>query len=732
MNWKLLGRLLLDWAIVAIGVLGSILCLCTNPEFGLPTPQLLWFLVPLLSMSFCLLFSRRRGGIYALVLLGMLALMGLLLRRELAESFRCLWGVLGRFYANGYDQVLNLLPRDPVSPAGTEPALLTLALLQCYLCALAVSRWQRSFPAALALLVGIVPCYVLRDTPPLLLPLLAAVFSLLVQIFSQSVRRRASGEEPKAMLQAALLGAGLLGALLLLFPQEGYKPPISWEDLARRMEHWTQERNNQGNITAGLSGNPEQVDLASLGALPSHQSPALYVRSSGGGTLYLRGSGYTDFDGTHWLRGPIQSWPTQVVFPRLGMNDAEDLTLSIETVNREALLYTTYELVSLPTGGILEGDAYVRNAEGRLRYSLRYVPENDPQGTDPDYQQWVRENCLALPERTREGVLAWWEVQRQVYFSDPEAKVADPEALEAWQISATAWQVAQAVSNCAVYSRNPAPMPEGADFCSWFLNEAEEGYCVHYATACAALLRALGIPARYVSGYVCSVLPNHTITVTNLHAHAWVEFYTGRQWLRLEPTPQDATEFTGSIDSPGSSPVDPAETLPAVTMAETEPPESSQEPGESESLVPSEPPASTEAPATEPQAPGPGETQEAEAPNLLWLWILLGVLTPPALLALRRTLALNRWERQLQKAPANLRARLIYRRILALHRHGKYGRFPIPPEAKPLAQKASFSQHSLEPEELDFLRQCLDQQRQHLREKSLWRRFYCKYILALC
>ena len=43
---------------------------------------------------------------------------------------------------------------------------------------------------------------------------------------------------------------------------------------------------------------------------------------------------------------------------------------------------------------------------------------------------------------------------------------------------------------------------DSEDFAIWFLTEADTGYCIHFATAAVVLLRAAGIPARYVDGYV--------------------------------------------------------------------------------------------------------------------------------------------------------------------------------------------------------------------------------------
>ena len=43
---------------------------------------------------------------------------------------------------------------------------------------------------------------------------------------------------------------------------------------------------------------------------------------------------------------------------------------------------------------------------------------------------------------------------------------------------------------------------DGTDPIEYFLTESHEGYCVHFASAGTLLLRKLGVPARYASGYV--------------------------------------------------------------------------------------------------------------------------------------------------------------------------------------------------------------------------------------
>lgn len=90
-------------------------------------------------------------------------------------------------------------------------------------------------------------------------------------------------------------------------------------------------------------------------------------------------------------------------------------------------------------------------------------------------------------------------------------------------------------------------LPEDRDFVDWFLFEQQSGYCTSYATAMAVMLRLLGIPTRYVEGYVLpEIEPDEDVfRVTNRFAHAWTEVYLeGFGWMSFEPTPgfADATE----------------------------------------------------------------------------------------------------------------------------------------------------------------------------------------------
>ena len=77
----------------------------------------------------------------------------------------------------------------------------------------------------------------------------------------------------------------------------------------------------------------------------------------------------------------------------------------------------------------------------------------------------------------------------------------------------------------------------------YFLQNSQSGHCEFFATATVLLLRSQGIPARYVTGFICEEKSSYGdyYIVRTSHAHAWCEAYLRdeKKWITVDPTPED-------------------------------------------------------------------------------------------------------------------------------------------------------------------------------------------------
>lgn len=72
-----------------------------------------------------------------------------------------------------------------------------------------------------------------------------------------------------------------------------------------------------------------------------------------------------------------------------------------------------------------------------------------------------------------------------------------------------------------------------------FLDRKLDGHCQYFATATVLLLRAMGVPARYTTGYYVHESPEpNTWIVRQRDAHAWAEVWTDKDgWSTFDTTP---------------------------------------------------------------------------------------------------------------------------------------------------------------------------------------------------
>ena len=89
------------------------------------------------------------------------------------------------------------------------------------------------------------------------------------------------------------------------------------------------------------------------------------------------------------------------------------------------------------------------------------------------------------------------------------------------------------------YTRD-LPATAGQATLQYFLFERQAGHCEYFSTAMVVLLRAIGIEARNVNGFLggqWSDFGNYLV-VTQNEAHSWVEvWFPGYGWVTFDPTP---------------------------------------------------------------------------------------------------------------------------------------------------------------------------------------------------
>ena len=502
---------------------------------------------------------------------------------------------------------------------------------------------------------------------------------------------------------------GILVCLTLLFPREGYVQP-GWAAQLRDellSLDWFEGNGPGAGDPAGPSGAgtmgalapPDSEDLSAAGPRRYTGQAVMEVTGTRPGTVYLRGSVYQDYTGFSWNLAAI-TLPSSLSSTFYSWNDAllavGTHTLTVTYQSSGSIAYVPYQsthLLDSPISPFTTASTlfYPSTLSG---YTVRYLPlEGEPAPFDAasplgasGYREYLEDYALSQAgeqylslfagDDGQQGELAaalrQWYSQAVAELEESGEPMAGGYTGPYAQELNSAALVAQLLERSAEYDLNTPVTPEGEDFVLYFLEESRRGYCVHFASAAALLLRLQGIPARYVTGYTADIPEGGgTDTVRDWNAHAWVEvFLDGYGWYPVEVTPA-----ARQADDPEHTPA------PRVQ--------------------PSRPPQASQAPEATPQ-PGeePAPEENTSGPPLAWLLLLLPLVlaftAPEWLPRLLTRLVQVWWHRLLARKGRNAAALALYRRFASLERHGG----KTPPRAKELAERARFSQHTLTGEEV--------------------------------
>ena len=268
------------------------------------------------------------------------------------------------------------------------------------------------------------------------------------------------------------------------------------------------------------SGLDDRMSPGSLGRLILSDDVAFRVTYKGHvprrDQMYWRGPVLWDFDGKTWTKGQTKHG----IAPRISdISEPVEYQVTLEPHNKNWLFALdmpdtislparlTYDFQVLSRKPVHERTIY--HARSELSYHAN-LHESDiqleralqlPPGLNP--------RALQLAGSWREKSRSHIEIIRHAlaYFHDQNFR----------------------------YTLDPKP----ADSIDDFLFKARQGYCEHYASSFVFLMRAAGIPARVVTGYLGgeynSIGQYHIVRQSD--AHAWAEVWLeGAGWQRIDPT----------------------------------------------------------------------------------------------------------------------------------------------------------------------------------------------------
>lgn len=541
-------------------------------------------------------------------------------------------------------------------------------------------RYKRILIPSLLSMVLLVPCFILVNTLPSLVCLFIAIASLIALYISKNTRkfRPSQGGVVAAISFGTML---VVMAILLAFnPIEKYERFDWQENLLQSIENSfniddgrkTTAEKNLNEIKGSLE---EKENLIDISPLTQTHTPVMTVTSAVGGNIYLKGTAYADYRDNIWSiisDNDVARYPQDFVpfTATIGNNALTDTR--VHMLNESKIAYVPYFLESLPNTLNSVADVCVKNDTDKNEFNYSHYPfyaENtyryNNSAEAEDYKAFVYDTYLEIPRKTQ---IELRRIADQEGFLDSELTVS--EKIE---------MVKNYISNSKTYSLKTPKMPSGKDFATWFLNESDTGYCVHFATAGTLMLRALGIPARYVTGYYATAYANQTVTVTTDNAHAWVEYYSDTAgWIPLECTPssfQPARYVGSQRASVGTQP---------TTVEPT--------------TAPTSPTNGTVSHSTKPK----NDIKSLFGFNGFTIAMMSLGIVALALIAIfsRRIIIIKKRKQRFETGRNNKRAICIYKELKNLT---KISHILVTDEVKSVYEKARFSNHTISNDELKII-----------------------------
>ncbi|MEQ1776717.1 MAG: DUF3488 and transglutaminase-like domain-containing protein [Burkholderiales bacterium] len=290
---------------------------------------------------------------------------------------------------------------------------------------------------------------------------------------------------------------------------------------------------------AGVTGLSDSMSPGTINKLVFSDDVAMRAEFAGAiplpNRLYWRGPVLTDFDGLTWTA------PPRPQFNRIELEHRAAPTrysVTIEPHNRR-WLFALDMPGALPVGAGVSPEHLLlsqRPVTSRMRYTvesfLDYTYGTDISSTMP--RRALLHHALQLPPGLNPRTLEMGGELRSRFVSNGGSVVnGTAGSNEAIMKAVLTFFREQKFT----YTLEPPLL--GRHSVDEFIFNTRQGFCEHFASSFVVLMRAAGVPARVVTGYLggeYNPLGNYLI-VRQSDAHAWTEVWIeNRGWVRVDPT----------------------------------------------------------------------------------------------------------------------------------------------------------------------------------------------------
>lgn len=346
-------------------------------------------------------------------------------------------------------------------------------------------------------------CFILHQNMLVALVIMAALFA---NIYSHYLLFAPPGNnlKPANIGRATLIILPLWLAMFLLFPR---LPPF-WQIPTANV------------ASTGLS---DTLDPGSIEKLVQDDSLAFRVefetRLPERQLLYWRARLYEDFDGRRWQENPQRSASDY-------RKVSQEATPAETTLNYRIIAEASQQRSLFALASPLQSSANVNIAPSGLVLSTKPVSQRLSYQLSSQLQP-----VTILSEQEQQLNLHIPAGNEQTLAFGRQLKAQHPRVSAL--VDAIAGHFRQ---QPYFYSLTPPAL--GANSVDQFLFDTRTGFCSHYASATALLLRAAGIPARVVGGYQGGDWHPEQgyLAVRQREAHAWVEYADQGRWQQFDPT----------------------------------------------------------------------------------------------------------------------------------------------------------------------------------------------------